>query len=387
MKRSPVAFSLSLLALGAVAPLAAQLPFLPPPGANQVAEVTQWMGPVSVTVHYSSPDVHAPNGADRAGHIWGELVPWGISPNQFYPGFGTATEIPWRGGANMNTWIRISDDVEVEGQPLAAGTYGLHFIPGQEEWVVAFSNDSDNWGSFFYDPAHDALRVTVQAEPAEYREWLTYDFVDRQLESSVLTLHWERLRIPIRIGVPNLTDLIVGKIDEALGGGKVASGIYQNFDAAAQFLLARQALPEKALEYAQQANAPGLGGPNFQSLATLSQAQAANGMEAEAKETFSQAIEHPTANPGLIHQAGRQLIAAGQKERALEVFQASYDRFEGAWPTPVGMLRGLSALGRYAEAIPYAKEGLEQARAQGDTGNATNIEAMIQRLEAGEDVN
>jgi len=387
MKRSPVALSLSLLALFAVAPLAAQLEFLPPPGANQVGEVTQWMGPVSVTVHYSSPDVHAPNGDDRAGHIWGELVPWGIAPNPFYPGFGTASEIPWRGGANMNTWIRFSHDVEVEGQPLAAGTYGLHFIPGQEEWVVVLSNDSNNWGSFFYDPEHDALRATVQAEPAEYREWLTYDFVDRQLDASVLALHWERLRIPVRIGVPDIVGLYVELFDEALGGGKVESGFFQNWDAAAQFLLARQAHPDKALEYAQQANAPGLGGPTFRTLSTLSQAQAANGQEAESRATFQQAIEHPTANPGLIHQAGRQLIAAGEQERALEVFQASYELFDGAWPTPIGMMRGLSALGRYEEALPYAREGLELARERGDTGNATNIETMIQRLEAGQDVN
>jgi tetratricopeptide (TPR) repeat protein len=385
MKRLFLALALPLTAFAAAAPAAAQLDFLPPAGANQVAEVTQWMGPVSVTVRYSSPDVHSPSGDDRSGHIWGELVPWGIAPNPFFPGYGTAENIPWRGGANMNTTIRFSHAVEVEGQPLAAGAYGLHFIPGAEEWTVIFSNDSNNWGSFFYEPANDALRVTVKPAPAEYREWLTYDFAARELESTELGLHWERLRLPIRIAVPNLSDLLVELTDDRLGGGKIPAGVWQNWASAAQALLARQARPEKSLEYAQQANS--VGGPNFQTLSLLSQAQDANGQEAEAAATFEQALAHPTATAGQIHQTGRQLLAAGKKEDAMRVFKANYDRFEGGWPTEVGMVRGLSALGHYAEAVEHAKKALEQARAQNDEVNARSLEAMIPRLEAGQDVN
>jgi tetratricopeptide (TPR) repeat protein len=387
MKRSHLPLALLALAALADAPLAAQLAFLPPPGDNQVAEVTQHMGPVAVTVRYSSPDVHSPTGEDRAGHIWGELVPWGIAPNPFYPGYGTAEQIPWRGGANMNTTVRFSHDVTVEGQPLAAGTYGLHFLAGPEQWVVIFSHDSNNWGSFFYEPAHDALRVTVKPEAAEYREWLAYDFLDRQLESTVLALHWERLRVPIRVAVPDMTGLLVSLIDEALGGGKPGSGIWQNWNSAAQVLLARQARPEKALEYAQQANGPFNGGPNFQTLSTLSQAQAANGQEAEAEATFALAIAHPAATANQLHQAGRQLVAQGKKETAMKVFQANFDRFQGDWPTEVGMTRGLSALGRYAEALEHAKKALAQARERNDTVNTTSLEAMIPKLEAGQDVN
>jgi hypothetical protein len=387
MHRSHLSLALPLVAMLAGAPLAAQLDFLPPPGGNQVAEVTQQMGPVAVTVRYSSPDVHSPAGDDRTGHIWGELVPWGIAPNPFYPGYGTAEQIPWRGGANMNTTIRFSHDVAIEGQPLAAGTYGLHFLPGPNEWVVIFSHDSNNWGSFFYEPAHDALRVTVTPEAAEYREWLTYDFVDRQLESSVLALHWERVRVPIRITVRDLTELYVRLFDDALGGGKPTAGPWQNWNSAAQVLLERQARPEKALEYAQQANNPGRGGPNFQTLATLSQAQAANGQQTEAEATFMQAIAHPTATANQLHQAGRQLLAQGMKEMAMRVFQANFDRFNGDWPTEVGMVRGLSALGRYAEAVEHARKALAQARERNDTVNTTSLESMIPKLEAGQDIN
>ena len=51
---------------------------LPPNGDNQRCEVIQQIGLVRASIEYSSPDVHAPNGDDRRGKIWGTLVPWGI---------------------------------------------------------------------------------------------------------------------------------------------------------------------------------------------------------------------------------------------------------------------------------------------------------------------
>ena len=56
----------------------AQTVTLPPSGDNQRSLVTQQIGLVKVSVEYSSPDVHGPNGEDRRGKIWGALVPYGI---------------------------------------------------------------------------------------------------------------------------------------------------------------------------------------------------------------------------------------------------------------------------------------------------------------------
>src|SRR4051812_36238236 len=80
---------------------------LPPDGDNQKASVAQWIGPVKVTIDYNSPDVHGPNGEDRAGHIWGELVHYGFIDQ----GFGESKAAPWRAGANQNTTISFSHDV------------------------------------------------------------------------------------------------------------------------------------------------------------------------------------------------------------------------------------------------------------------------------------
>ena len=86
-------FVLLLLVAGTGA-LFAQALTVPPGGANQSAVVTQYLGMVAVTIDYNSPDVTSPAGDDRTGKIWGQLVPWGIAPNPFYPGFGTAEEMP-----------------------------------------------------------------------------------------------------------------------------------------------------------------------------------------------------------------------------------------------------------------------------------------------------
>ena len=46
----------------------------PPNGDNEHAAVSQWIGPVKISIDYHSPKVHNPDNNDRTGHIWGELV-------------------------------------------------------------------------------------------------------------------------------------------------------------------------------------------------------------------------------------------------------------------------------------------------------------------------
>ena len=154
---------------------------------NQKAQVTQWVGLVEVSITYFSPDVTSPNGEDRNGKIWGDLVP-----------YNNGDPYPWRAGANHNTTISFTHDVTIEGQPLTAGTYGLHMIPGPDEWTIIFSNNSTSWGSFTYDQSEDALRVKVKAKPSEFHEWLTYEFIDRQPDFTVAALKWENLQVPFK---------------------------------------------------------------------------------------------------------------------------------------------------------------------------------------------
>src|SRR5260370_219164 len=92
-------------------------------------------------------------------------------------GFGTCgDQCPWRGGANENTVFTTSHDIKVQGQPLPAGSYGLHFLPGRDEWTIIFSKNYTSWGSFFYDAKEDALRAKAKPPKSDYHEDLTYWF-------------------------------------------------------------------------------------------------------------------------------------------------------------------------------------------------------------------
>src|SRR5262245_4041196 len=93
---------------------------LPPNGGNQRAEVSQWIGLVKVTIAYHSPRVHY-QGRERTGHIWGELVPYGL----FDEDLGPSRAAPWRAGANESTQLTVSHDVMIGGKPLKAGSYAL----------------------------------------------------------------------------------------------------------------------------------------------------------------------------------------------------------------------------------------------------------------------
>src|SRR3954464_10020872 len=134
-----ISFALCALIVTAARPVRAQeLSELatPPNGMNQKAEVSQWIGLVKVTITYHSPNVHGGGGRDRTGHIWGELVKYGM----FDDGFGPATSAPWRAGANETTTITLSHNVKIAGHDVQAGTYGLflQIAPsGPWTWILS----------------------------------------------------------------------------------------------------------------------------------------------------------------------------------------------------------------------------------------------------------
>ena len=358
----------------------AQSVTLPPSGGNQKSSVSQWIGLVEVNITYSSPDVTAPDGTtDRRGKIWGQLVPWGWGTESF----GTCGQrCPWRAGANENTVFRVSHDVQVEGQALPAGAYGLHMLPGESEWTVIFSRNSTSWGSFFYDEKEDALRVTVKPAKSDYHHWLTYEFTDRKPDQATVALKWEDLQVPITVAVPNLEQLYVENLRREL---RTSPGFdWQSWAAAAEYALnAETALPE-AEAWAQNAvSLPFIGRENFRTLTVLSRAQAANGKAAEAKATMDKALSHPTAGPIDLHMAARQLQNQGKQDEAVRIYLLNAKRHPGAWPVDVGLARAYSAQGKTKEALKHARMALAKAP---DPGNRQNLEQIIQRLEKGESI-
>lgn len=321
---------------------------LPPSGGNQKSVVSQYMGIVEARFTYNSPDVTGPGGEDRKGKIWGQLVPWGMTNL----GFGTAKESPWRAGANENTVFTISHDVLVGGKSLAAGSYGFHIIPNETgSWTLIFSKNTSSWGSFYYDPAEDVLRVEVTPAACEFNEWLTFGFEDRQLESCTAFLKWENMKVPFKIEVPDINQVYLEKIRNDLRSSTGFS--WTNWASAAQFCVNRKINLEEAMSWADNAiSLPFIGQENFTTLQTKSQVLFALGKEAEGKELMTKAIRHPTATLNDIHQYGRSLLTAGKNQEAMEVFKVNREKHPGDnFTTLVGLARGYAALGDKKNAI------------------------------------
>lgn len=321
---------------------------LPPSGDNQKASVTQWIGLVSVNITYNSPNVHGPNGEDRKGHIWGELVHFGFIDQ----GFGTSKAGPWRAGSNENTTITFSHDVKIGGKDLKAGTYGL-FLDVEKEgpWNWIFSKNSTSWGSYTYDPKEDALRVSTTPADAPYTEWLTYGFQDREANSAVAYLQWENKQVPFKVEVPNINDLYIAKFRDELRNSPGFD--YRNLEAAAQFCVQNKTNLEEALVWAETAvSTPFIGQENFGTLSTKASVLNALGRGPEAEAVMTKAINHPTANVQAVHQYARTLLAEGKNQKAFEIFKFNREKNpEDKFTTYVGLARGYAAIGDKKNAI------------------------------------
>lgn len=208
------AFALLLL----VCTAQAQAPAVRLPRPSQKATVMQTVGVTDITISYSRPGV-------KGRKIWGDAPATAAA--------GTATlddsrerakDAPivpyghvWRTGANEATTFTVTDDVMINGQKLAAGTYSLHTIPGRDEWTVIFNSDAGQWGSFSYDEKKDVLRVKVKPQTApDNQEWMLFSFPAVTANSAQVLIRWEKVAVPFTVEVPNVEALMRQKVDAAI---------------------------------------------------------------------------------------------------------------------------------------------------------------------------
>lgn len=329
---------------------------LPPDGDNQRSSVTQWIGLVSVTITYNSPDVTGPNGEDRTGKIWGGLVPYGLVDNNF----GTAKKMPWRAGANENTTITFSHDVKVEGQDIAAGTYGIHMIPNEQKWTIIFSNDSDSWGSYFYKEEDDELRIEAVAQQSSYTEWLTYSFIEKRPAYTIAALQWEDLMVSFKIEA-DVKNLYVAQIRKELKGA--AGFSWHNWVAAVDFCIDNKVNLNEALLWAEYAiNAPFVGEKNFTTLKTKVNVLYSLGHDNSADDLLLKAIELNTATMESIDAFGQSLIRQGLSKKALQVFKLNSEKYPAdEFTTFIGLAKGYQSIGRTKQAVKYYRKAAENA--------------------------
>lgn len=347
-----------------------QLIQLPDGGVNLKRMTGTRIGVTDIEIAWNAPGVKG-----REGNIWG-------TPTAHYGftvlGFGSDGESPWRAGANENTTISFSTDVIINGKKLSAGKYGFFIALYQDTSTLIFSKTTTAWGSYFYNPKNDVLRVGTmqQKDQKQSVERLDYVFSNQTDRSVEIALEWERWRIPMKVEV-DLTATTLSSIRAQLSG---AMGFDPpSLQAAASWCLNNNVNFEEALHWIQVAVDPALGGVNsFAALSTKAGLLNKLNRKAEADQAMTLALDNASALE--MHGYGRQLLAEKKVKEAMVIFERNYKKHKGAWPTNGGLMRGYSAMGDYKKALEYAKLALAQAP---NELNKKALEQAVKTLESG----
>ena len=365
-----LSFSLLIISMVTVKNISAQLITLPDAGVNYKCKTYRQIGLTEIGIKWNAPGVKG-----REGKIWGtDVAYYGYS----VLGYGSKVQSPWRAGADESTTISFSTDVYVNGKALPAGTYGFFIALYPDSCVLIFNSNTAGWGSYFYNPALDVLRVGTSQQKGrkESKERLDYTFSKQTRESVEVALEWEYWRIPFTVTV-DLKKTAVESLRRQLSGEMGFDP--PSLETAAGWCLQNNINLEEALQWIDVALDPSLGAvKSFKALNLKSRLLDKLGRKAEADAILQTALENATASE--MHGYGRQLLSQNKIQEALQVFEKNYSRNKGVWPTTVGLMRGYAANGDYKKALEYAKKALAQAP---DAENRKAIEKSIELLREG----
>lgn len=155
------------------------------PAPSPTAKLEQRVGLTDIEVVYSRPGA-------KERIVFGSLVPYGQL---------------WRTGANMNTTIEFSTNVNIQGQTLKAGKYSVFTIPEDEMWTIIFNSKTDHPGTVGYSEANDVVRAEAKVEAAGSPvETFTIDINNIKEESAEIVFMWETTKaiLPIQVEVKEI---------------------------------------------------------------------------------------------------------------------------------------------------------------------------------------
>lgn len=164
------------------------------PAPSPATTIKQEFALSNVEVSYSRPAV-------RGRKVFGDLVPFGKV---------------WRTGANSATLITFGEDVMVGGKPVPAGKYGLLTIPGQSEWTIIISKQTDVTSPAQYKQDQDVVRVQAKAEALPFSvENFMIVFDDVKASSMNLEFVWENTGVSVPV-TAKIEDKIMAQIDNLM---------------------------------------------------------------------------------------------------------------------------------------------------------------------------
>jgi tetratricopeptide (TPR) repeat protein len=343
--RRPLLVLLALLPLAQ--PVLAQGPPLTLPQASQAATVSQRIGLTDITVKYHRPAV-------RQRTVWGDLVPY---------------DQVWRAGANENTVLSFSTPFSVGGQELPAGDYGLHLIPTKTEWTVILNKESTAWGSFFYDQSKDAVRFTARPQTSDFQEFLAYTFESPGPAGVTLTLHWEKVALPIAITV-DTPAVVTENLQQQLHN--LPGFSWQSFAQAASWTATHNGNLDRAATWADRGIAMNR---NYQTLRAKALVLERKGDAPAAAALREDALK--LATEADINAYGYELLGAGKVDEAIAVFRKNVADHPASWNTYDSLGEALAQKGQTAEAVAQYSKALQMV---GDETNKKRINGILARL-------
>jgi hypothetical protein len=146
------------------------------PRRSQRAEIMQMVGSTEVRVRYIRP-------VARGRGLFGALVPYGRM---------------WTPSADSALRIGFSTDVQIDGQPLAAGGYSVWVVPDSAHWMVIFNRTADAF-HLRHRESDDVLKVVAKVDSLPHVETLTVAFPAVDGNVATMQMQWGTTAVFLRI--------------------------------------------------------------------------------------------------------------------------------------------------------------------------------------------
>jgi tetratricopeptide (TPR) repeat protein len=156
------------------------------------------------------------------------------------------------------------------------------------------------------------LHAKIQLREISPVEMLTYDFINLTKTSAELVLNWEKKQFPVKIEFP-VDEIVMKNAEQELKGATGFTSI--GFSTAANYALANKINYAEALTWIDNALATTRSFANLNIKSGLLQGL---NRSAEADKVAKEAYAIATENE--LNNYGYQLLAGGDKEKAIEVF-------------------------------------------------------------------
>lgn len=148
------------------------------PQPSTTTLVKQDFGLGTIELSYSRPNM-------KGRKIFGDLVPF---------------DKVWRTGANQATTLTFSDEVTIGGVAIKPGKYGLLSIPGQTEWTIIISKQTDVTSPAAYKQEMDVVRVKVKPMDLPWSfETFGMSFENIKDNSCELMIGWDKTLVALPI--------------------------------------------------------------------------------------------------------------------------------------------------------------------------------------------